>query len=320
MGDEMKVADVGAIQHGIGYTNKESQKINEQLVGLGQSIQGLVALQDALQGQAGGSIRDFFYSVHLFFLTNLTKLINDYLEALKKVGDSLHKYEAQEKGYINEQYLTKELIPALKDVDSWIESVTKGVNGSISNIDHIMPVSRLDSSNIQQKISDADKYVDTTIEDLYTFDDTSYSSLNGIDETLAQLTKSLKELASTYNKNNPIQDITKKNMLTTFNKSHLVDLKSFTKLKEDWIRTTQEKPIKQVTINDEDYYIFRDGSVAKYVPDGVGDSGHFELIKQLPEEDSWIKQTMTYAGHYAYGFLVSVGESFGYNPDTADQN
>ncbi|EIT84454.1 RHS repeat-associated core domain-containing protein [Fictibacillus macauensis ZFHKF-1] len=109
-------------------------------------------------------------------------------------------------------------------------------------------------------------------------------------------------------------------MLTTFNKSQLVDLKSFTKLKEDWIRTTQEKPIKQVTINDEDYYIFRDGSVAKYVPDGVGDSGHFELIKQLPEEDSWIKQTMTYAGHYAYGFLVSVGESFGYNPDSADQN
>ncbi|NPC94028.1 transposase [Bacillus sp. WMMC1349] len=194
----MKTLDVKALREGIDKTLDELKDQSKKIAKIKKSVDGIVALDDALKGKGGEAIRNFYEECHTPFLRFYDLFIEEYTSALKKIKKSLKSLESHDDGLISQHFLEKDLEDGLTKADKETKSMVSSTNDVIKRVKHIVDLPELDDSDFDKHQKQALKEINDTLEKLNTFDREQSNELKTASNDLETMKTYMKKLGKMY--------------------------------------------------------------------------------------------------------------------------
>ncbi|MDA1478264.1 T7SS effector LXG polymorphic toxin [Bacillus changyiensis] len=199
----MKTLDVKALREGIDKTLDELKVQSKKIAKIKKSVDGIVALDDALKGKGGEAIRNFYEECHTPFLRFYELFIKEYTSALKKIKKSLESLESHDDGFISQQFLENDLEDGLNKADRETKSMVSSTNEVIKRVKHIVDLPDLDDSEFDKHQKQALKEINDTLEKLNTFDREQTNELKTASNDLQTMKTYMKKLGKMYTSSGP---------------------------------------------------------------------------------------------------------------------
>src|SRR5690625_1746337 len=99
------VLDVDSLMSGLENGVQDINNLHEKISAVQRSIRDFYAMEDALKGKGGESIRHFFNEVHQPFLIFLYQTLQNYKNVLTKMQSSVTAFESNPRGMIRQDFL-----------------------------------------------------------------------------------------------------------------------------------------------------------------------------------------------------------------------
>lgn len=97
---QLKVLDVETLMSVLEEGARDIDDLNEKFHVVKRAIREFHAMEDALSGAGGDSIRNFFNELYLPFLTYLYQTLSNYKNILENAQSSVTNYGSNPSGYV----------------------------------------------------------------------------------------------------------------------------------------------------------------------------------------------------------------------------
>lgn len=184
----MKVLDVHGFQAGLEEIQQNLRTLNEQVLELEQAVQRIIGLEEALKGNGGDSIRQYYQQIHQTFLIFFQSFIANYDKIIEKIGYTLHTLEPAENGWIHESFVDENVQFGLRKIQSITESLTHETNDVMASVEDLVYLPRLRDEATQFGIQQAKDQAKRAIEQLHLFDQQATRSLEPIEKDIQKMT------------------------------------------------------------------------------------------------------------------------------------
>ncbi|MFB6469004.1 T7SS effector LXG polymorphic toxin [Cytobacillus sp. Hz8] len=184
----MKVLDVYGFQAGLEEIQQNLRTLNEQVLELEQAVQRIIGLEEALKGNGGDSIRQYYQQIHQTFLIFFQSFIANYDKIIEKIGYNLHTFELAKNGWIHESFVDENVQFGLRKIQSISESLTHETNDVMASVEDLVPLPRLKDEATQFGIQQAKDQAKRAIEQLHLFDQQATKSLEPIEKDIQKMT------------------------------------------------------------------------------------------------------------------------------------
>lgn len=197
---QLKVLDVETLMSVLEEGARDIDDLNEKFHVVKRAIREFHAMEDALSGAGGDSIRNFFNELYLPFLTYLYQTLSNYKNILENAQSSVTNYESNPSGYVRQDFLENEVTDGFNDVDNRTMELTEEANSILQGIEDLVSVSRINSSEVQDSVQEGKNKTATMIEDLQNMDRTVYASMSPMRESLQTLHTYLADMETKVNR------------------------------------------------------------------------------------------------------------------------
>ena len=161
--------------------------MEQEISGIQKAVEGLIAMDDALKGEGGQAIRDFYTSCHLPFLQYFLTFKEEFNTVLQQAQQALATLEPVEAGHIVEEFLEADVEKGLTESADVTAALTDEANAIMDEVSDIIGLTKLDDTLVQESIADAKTKRDHTVEALNTFDSTQTTQLTSIETSIQSM-------------------------------------------------------------------------------------------------------------------------------------
>ena len=179
--------DVDQLQAGLTRNIDRMNRLEKEISAVQKAVEGLIAMEDALKGEGGQAIRDFYTSCHLPFLQYFLTFKEEFHTVLQQAQQALATLEPVEAGHIVEEFLEEDVEKGLTKSADVTAALTDEANAIMDEVSDIIGLSKLDDTLVQESIADAKTKRDHTVEALNTFDSTQNSQLTPIETSIQSM-------------------------------------------------------------------------------------------------------------------------------------
>ncbi|MBO0589138.1 LXG domain-containing protein [Sporosarcina sp. E16_8] len=180
----MKVLNVDLFQEGVQRNVAMHHRLKNEMESILNSVEALVALEDALKGEGGDAIRAFYAECHLPFLLFFRTFQDGFIQVLTSMEAALHSLEPSSAGFIRESFLEEEIEQGLQNVAQLTESLTNEANSIMDQVADIVSLPHLNDGEVQEGVRHAKIKRDDTNTSLHEFDATQTNALSKIEQDL----------------------------------------------------------------------------------------------------------------------------------------
>ena len=99
----MKVLDVDLLHDGLTRNLNRMTRLEKEMTAILKSVEELIALEDALKGEGGQAIRDFYQSCHVPFLQYFLVFKLEFYSVLQQAQHALSTLEPMDTGHMVER-------------------------------------------------------------------------------------------------------------------------------------------------------------------------------------------------------------------------
>jgi len=184
---QLKVLDVESLISGLEDGIQDIDDLNDKFETVQRSIRDFHAMEEALSGPGGDSIRNFFNELYLPFLTYLYQSLSNYKSILENAQNSVESYESNPSGYVRQDFLESEVTDGFNNVKNRTSDLTEEANSILGSIDDLVSIRRIDDSEVQDAVEEGKSKTSTIIEDLQTMDRTEHTAMSPMKESLQTL-------------------------------------------------------------------------------------------------------------------------------------
>lgn len=183
----MKVLDVQPFHEGIKDSLNTLDTVLKQVHSIEQSVKTFTELDDSFKGEGGETIRSFYRSCHLPFLTYFKTFEESFSSVLKEMDNALTSLEPCSPGLIREEFLENTVEKGLTSFGQLAGSLTDETNIKMTAVSDIVSLPPLDDSDVQNGIQTAKRRRDKTINELNEFDRNQKASLKPLAEDIEKM-------------------------------------------------------------------------------------------------------------------------------------
>ena len=179
--------DVDQLQAGLTRNIDRMNRLEREISAIQKAVEGLIAMEDALKGEGGQAIRDFYTSCHLPFLQYFLTFKEEFNIVLQQAQQALATLEPVEAGHIVEEFLETDVEKGLTESADVTAALTDEANAIMDEVSDIIGLTKLDDTLVQESIADAKTKRDYTVEALNTFDSTQTTQLTSIETSIQSM-------------------------------------------------------------------------------------------------------------------------------------
>ncbi|WP_079527550.1 LXG domain-containing protein [Halobacillus hunanensis] len=232
----MKVLKVSETLTGIEQSIKKKEKEQEQLLSLREAMHKVIDLEDALKGEGGTAIKEYFKVLHIPVLLLLNQFLDQYIQSLKDIQMNVRNYETED-GMVREDFITTEIKNGLNKAVQMTQESIGTINNRFMEVSDFIGGSLVSTSLFDSQIDSARNHNQQTMEDLRTVDAQSTSklreassSLQGVQQLISKIqgwsksgvflnSKEINEVTDYYLRTGTIRDMIEQGVLlsTPFN-------------------------------------------------------------------------------------------------------
>src|SRR5690625_616860 len=161
---QLKVLDVESLISGLEDGIQDIDDLNDKFEAVQRSIRDFHAMEEALSGPGGDSIRNFFNELYLPFLTYLYQSLSNYKSILENAQNSVESYESNPSGYVRQDFLESEVTDGFNNVKNRTSDLTEEANSILGSIDDLVSIRRIDDSEVQDAVEEGKSKTSTIIE------------------------------------------------------------------------------------------------------------------------------------------------------------
>ena len=183
----MKILDVDQLQAGLTRNIDRMNRLEQEVSAIQKAVKDMTAMEDALKGEGGQAIRDFYKSCHLPFLQYFLAFKEEFNTVLQQAQQALATLEPMEAGHIVEEFLETDIEKGLVESADTTATLTDEANAIMDEVSDIIGLTKLDDTLVQKNIADAKKKRDATVEELQTFDSTQTNQLVPIETSIQSM-------------------------------------------------------------------------------------------------------------------------------------
>ena len=183
----MKILDVDQLQAGLTRNIDRMNRLEQEISAIQKAVEGLIAMEDALKGEGGQAIRDFYTSCHLPFLQYFLTFKEEFNTVLQQAQQALASLEPVDAGHIVEEFLETDVEKGLTESAEVTATLTDEANAIMDEVSDIIGLTKLDDTLVQESIADAKKKRNDTVEALHTFDSTQTIQLTPIETSIQSM-------------------------------------------------------------------------------------------------------------------------------------
>jgi predicted ribonuclease toxin of YeeF-YezG toxin-antitoxin module len=197
-GDIMKVLDVDLLQDGLTRNINRMNQLEKEITAIQKAVEELTAMEDALKGEGGQAIRDFYTSCHLPFLQYFLTFKEEFNAVLQQAQQALTSLEPVDDGHIVEEFLETEVEEGLKASADITTALTDEANAIMDEVSDIVSLPKLDDTLVHESIADAKTKRNDTVEALHTFDSTQTNQLVPIESSIQSMKEWVQNIEGLY--------------------------------------------------------------------------------------------------------------------------
>ena len=183
----MKVLDVDHLQDGLIRNINRMNRLEKEMTAIQKRVEELTAMEDALKGEGGQALRDFYTSCHLPFLQYFLTFKEEFNTVLQQAQQALSSLEPVEEGHIVEEFLETKVEEGLTASADITTTLTDEANAIMDEVSDIVGLPKLDDTLVHESIADAKTKRDDTVEALHTFDSTQTAQLLPIETSIQSM-------------------------------------------------------------------------------------------------------------------------------------
>ncbi|HZW67481.1 MAG TPA: LXG domain-containing protein [Pseudogracilibacillus sp.] len=194
----MKVLDVMSLQRDIDKTIRYIEDKRSQVEEVQRAIRDFHALGDALTGEAGDAIRNFFKDYHETFLIFLHQSLIDYESALNAISDAIEAFESDSNGYVSRIFLEGQVTAGFNRTGRQAKKFANDTNDIIDDISDLVSISAINESEVMNHVRKGKETTDEIIADLIEMDNFTSLSLEDTQNKLQKMIAFISEVESKY--------------------------------------------------------------------------------------------------------------------------
>ena len=183
----MKVLDVDLLQDGLTRNINRMNRLEKEMTAIQKAVEELTAMEEALKGEGGQAIRDFYTSCHLPFLQYFLTFKEEFSTVLQQAQQALVSLEPMDAGHIVEEFLETKVEEGLTESANVTATLTDEANAIMDEVSDIVSLPKLDDTLVQESVADAKTKRDDTVEALHTFDSTQTNQLVPIETSIQSM-------------------------------------------------------------------------------------------------------------------------------------
>ncbi|WP_156117043.1 T7SS effector LXG polymorphic toxin [Lysinibacillus odysseyi] len=187
VGDIMKVLDVDLLHDGLIRNINRMNRLEKEITAIQKAVEKLTAMEEALKGEGGQAIRDFYTSCHLPFLQYFLSFKEEFNTVLQQAQQALVSLEPVDAGHIVEEFLETKVEEGLTESATITAALTDEANAIMDEVSDIVGLPKLDDTLVQESVADAKTKRDDTVEALHTFDSTQTTQLVPIESSIQSM-------------------------------------------------------------------------------------------------------------------------------------
>ena len=196
--DIMKVLDVDELHAGLIRNINRMNWLEKEITAIQKAVEELTAMEDALKGEGGQAIRDFYTSCHLPFLQYFLTFKEEFSTVLQQAQQALSLLEPMDEGHIVEEFLETKVEEGLAASADITTALTDEANAIMDEVADIVSLPKLDDTLVHESIADAKIKRDDTIEALHTFDSTQTAQLVPIETSIQSMKDWVKDVEGLF--------------------------------------------------------------------------------------------------------------------------
>ncbi|UOQ94570.1 LXG domain-containing protein [Halobacillus shinanisalinarum] len=173
----MKVLKASEVLTGIEQSIRKKEQEQEQLLSLRDSMHKVIDLDDALKGEGGAAIKEYFKVLHIPVLLLLNQFLDQYIKSLKDIQMNVRNYETED-GVVREDFITTEVKNGLDRAVQVTQDSVGTINDRFMGISDLIGGSPVSTSQFDSQVDGARSHNQKTIEDLKTVDEENTSKLD----------------------------------------------------------------------------------------------------------------------------------------------
>ncbi|WP_413365174.1 T7SS effector LXG polymorphic toxin [Lysinibacillus sp. 3P01SB] len=183
----MKVLDVDLLHDGLIRNINRMNRLEKEITAIQKAVSELTAMEEALKGEGGQAIRDFYTSCHLPFLQYFLSFKEEFNTVLQQAQQALVSLEPVDAGHIVEEFLETKVEEGLTESATITATLTDEANAIMDEVSDIVGLPKLDDTLVQESVADAKTKRDDTVEALHTFDSTQTTQLVPIESSIQSM-------------------------------------------------------------------------------------------------------------------------------------
>ncbi|MFS0750539.1 ribonuclease YeeF family protein [Oceanobacillus sp. 1P07AA] len=190
----MKTMDIKQLHTQIDQTQSMLNQSREKLDEMKKAVESLLESEEIFTGEAAESVRTFYRETHLPLQQYVLDMIENYDANLRKIRMNLYQIEPSDNGWIDEDFLRRDVEQSLKKAGNVTMSLTDSVNRSLSSIRDIVSIPNLDDQEFHENIRNSRRHVLDTVDKMYDFDHNASNILNNQFVDIKNVNKYMSEL------------------------------------------------------------------------------------------------------------------------------
>ncbi|MGN7118854.1 ribonuclease YeeF family protein [Lysinibacillus odysseyi] len=190
--------DVDHLQDGLTRNINRMNRLEKEITAIQKAVEELTNMEEALKGEGGQAIRDFYTSCHLPFLQYFLSFKEEFNTILQQAQQALSSLEPMDDGHIVEEFLETTVEEGLTASADITTALTDEANAIMDEVADIVGLPKLDDTLVHESIADAKTKRDDTVEALHTFDSTQTAQLLPIETSIQSMKEWVKNIEGLF--------------------------------------------------------------------------------------------------------------------------
>ena len=194
----MKVLDVDLLHDGLTRNINKMNQLEKEMTAIQQAVEKITAMEDALKGEGGQAIRNFYTSCHLPFLQYFLMFKEEFNTVLQQAQQALVSLEPVDAGHIVEEFLETRVEKGLTESAMITATLTDEANAIMDEVSDIVSLPKLNDTLVQESVMDARAKRDDTVEALHTFDSTQTNQFVPIESSIQSMKEWVQQIEGLF--------------------------------------------------------------------------------------------------------------------------
>ncbi|MFC4619400.1 T7SS effector LXG polymorphic toxin [Camelliibacillus cellulosilyticus] len=182
----MKVLKVSEVTHNIDLIIEKRTSEKNQVHDIQGAMKRLIDLEDALKGEGGDAIREFFLIAHVPVLLLLQDFQESYINELKNIKEAVGNFESND-GLIREDFIDHDVTRGIAKVEQTTHDYVNDVNSHLRSVSDIVSAFPASTGAFDTHIRNARTDLQKTVEDLHQLDRSNTSKLKSAVDKLNEI-------------------------------------------------------------------------------------------------------------------------------------